>query len=358
MKNIHIILSHTLNILKEKIYTPRTNFASLTTALIKAASVLRRCNTSFSRKNICKRMQCINDIIWHLREANVLTERQKNKLFSNGYYHQVEPLDMQKMRPVMNALEIIQEYEKRCFVVYKRLSTDPQCYPKLRAYVRSFSLNREAYIRHMILHCFKEEYAKYVFDLIFVFWYHFGWATEMMAYENVMRITAEATQIVLMYVEKFPEDAFLLLLYGLVMLCKAVTRNTTCDKLEEIRRTLLRTLCSLNYIVNKTRDGDIYRSLLQSIQRLNPSMEADDYFDKIRKMMHDCLEDIKFRPNRAFNLKCICDRRYCKHYSSLIEEKVPAMYNSYLFICECLKLSNTETHYYSERLLRSLYLEG
>ncbi|XP_071566471.1 uncharacterized protein [Temnothorax nylanderi] len=349
--NVYIIISHILLILKNGICTPRTNFVLLIIVLIKAASVLRRCNKSFTKAEIRERMQCINDILRYLRGTR---EIDKKLLFAIGNH--VEPLDIQKMRPMMNALEIIQEYEKRCFIVYKRLRTDPKCHPKLRSYVRTFSLNREAYIRHMILHCFKEEYAKYVFDLIFVFWYHFGWANEMMAYENVMRITAEATQIVLMYVEKFPEDAFLLLLHGLVILCKAV-RNTACDKLEEIRRILLRTLCSLNYIVNKTRDGDIYSSLLQSIQRLNPSIETDDYFDKIRKMMHDCLKDIKFRPNKAFNLKCICDGRYCKHYSSLIEEKVPAMYNSYLFICECLKISNREMHCYSERLLRSLCLE-
>jgi len=50
------------------------------------------------------------------------------------------------------------------------------------------------------------------------------------------------------------------------------------------------------------------------------------------------------------------DSLYCKHHSLLVEKKTATMYNTYLFIRECIKLSNVEIHRYSNYLLHNLYL--
>ncbi|XP_012057783.1 PREDICTED: uncharacterized protein LOC105620917 [Atta cephalotes] len=137
----------------------------------------------------------------------------------------VEPLDITKAWHGMNALNIIQEYEKRYVVICRQLRVNPRCHPELRNYVQSFSLDREAFIRHMILHCIGEEYTTFMCDLILIFWYYLGWTDEMMAYENIMRITIDVSQIALMYYEMFPKDTFVMLLFAIVHLSRNVAKK-------------------------------------------------------------------------------------------------------------------------------------
>ena len=193
----------------------------------------------------------------------------------------MEPLDITKAWHGMNALNIIQEYEKRYIVIYRQLRVNPRCHPELRNYVQSFSLDREAFIRHMILHCIGEEYTTFMCDLILIFWYYLGWTDEMMAYENIMRITIDVSQIALMYYKMFPRDTFVMLLFAIIHLSRNVTKSLSLDKYKAIRRILLKTLSSMSHMANRTQYRDSYNDLLKYIQEVDPYISRRNYFKMI-----------------------------------------------------------------------------
>jgi len=289
--NIHIILLHIQNIVTRKLYTYRTNFTYLIIILIKKTSLLRKFNAIFSKFALYKLgTKLVNKIIADLLySSNPLPNIDYKAIQGlNSYY--IEPLDIKKTRPRMSAMNIIKEYERRCFFVHRRLRTDPQCHPKLRSFVQSFKLNREAFIRHIMLHCYEKEYIIFANELTFIFWNEFGWIDQMMAYENIIRITADVSQIALMYLDTFPKHTFIMLLYAIVKFSKNVIKNMTSDKHKTICCNLLRTLSSINTVVSETYYGKMYDLWLKRIQNIDPHLEAEIYFNEIHKWMYSIFE--------------------------------------------------------------------
>ncbi|KYN41816.1 hypothetical protein ALC56_03746 [Trachymyrmex septentrionalis] len=288
--NIRIILLHIQSIVTRKLYTYRTNFTHLIIILIKKTSLLRKFNAIFSKFALYKLgIKLVNNIITDLLYSSTPLPNIDHNAIRLSSYH-VEPLDIKKTRPTMNIMNIIEEYERRCLFIHQRLRTDPRCHPKLRSFVQSFKLNREAFIRHIMLHCYEKEYIVLANELTFVFWYKFGWADEMMAYENIIRITADVSQVALMYLDTFPKHTFIMLLYAIVKFSKSVLKNMTGDKHKTICYNLLRTLSSINTIVSETYYGKMYDLWLKRIQNIDPHLEAEIYFDEIHKWMYSIFE--------------------------------------------------------------------
>jgi len=285
---IDVILNHMYHIVVEELFTYRTNFVRLITALLKTSSLLRRCHKIFPKCKVYKKILCINSIVWYLQSYEGLTDEHRDTIYLSG----VEPLEMNKLRPV-NMLKMIQEYEKRCFVVYQQLHWDPRCPPKLRNYVQSFKLDREAFIRHMILHSCEDEYV--LFGQRFMsFFYHFDWADNMIAYENIMRISAETLQIVLMYVAKFSGNTFTAILLAMVEFTKKVERIVKPSNRKEVRRFLLKILFSMIHIINRTSYSSAYRLMVYYVQQEDLSLPADEYFHKIEELINVFKYDNKY----------------------------------------------------------------
>ncbi|XP_018302740.1 uncharacterized protein [Mycetomoellerius zeteki] len=302
--NMRTILLHIHNIVEKKIYTHRTNFTHLIVILITKASLLRKFNSIFSKFVIYKLgVKLVNNIITDLLYFPNAPLNVDYKTIRLSSCH-LEPLDIKKTQPMMNTLKIIQEYERRCLFVHRRLRTDPRCHPKLRSYVQSFKLDREAFIRHMMLHCFEKEYIVVANEMTFIYWYEFGWTDEMMAYENIMRITADASQVALMYLDTFPKHTFIMLLYAIVKFARSVTRNMTSDNHKTICYNLLRTLSSINTIVSKTYYGKMYDLWLKRIQNIDPQLKAEIYFSEIHKWMYNIFE-YDFETMPLAHKKCV-----------------------------------------------------
>ncbi|KYN00242.1 hypothetical protein ALC62_08988 [Cyphomyrmex costatus] len=274
------ILSHTRSILQKTLCTKKTKFIVLILILIQKASLLRKFDSTFSKFQICRWIEIINEIVECISKKCFNLYKNFDQNFHQDEYR-VEPLDMKNGWPKMSALDIIWEYEKRYRVIYQQLCVNPRCHPTLRSYLQSFKLDREAFIRHMILHCVEMEYVKYMSDLTFKFWYYLGWTDEMMAYENIMRITVDVSQIVLMYFETFPKDTFVLLLFEIVQFCKNVTKRMPHDKYEVIRQILLRNLTSIKHMANRTHYRDIYNILLERIKAVDPYLNRQQYFQAV-----------------------------------------------------------------------------
>lgn len=272
---IIIILLHTYSIVKRRLFTYRTDFIRLTIALLKMTSVLRRGSKTFSKVMAHDRENIINSILWILHMINALPIEWCYVIHS----YVIEPLEMKNLFPnIIDTLKIIQEYEKRCFIMHRRLRTDPRCHFKLRNYVQSFKLDRQAFIRHMMLYCFKMENEIYGVSLSLNFFHHLGWANERIAYENIMHINAEALQIALIYIESFSKNTFIMLLHSIVDFSKRI-ESFIPDNQEEVRRILLKTLSSIKYVVDETRYKLIYDFLLKHICDEDLSYLTDKYYE-------------------------------------------------------------------------------
>ncbi|XP_018338607.1 PREDICTED: uncharacterized protein LOC108746374 [Trachymyrmex septentrionalis] len=263
----------------------------------------------------------------------------------------IEPLEMKNLFPsAMNIIEIIQEYEKRCFVMHQRLRTDRRCHPKLRNYVESFNLDRQSFIRHIILYCFKIENEMYGLALTLIFFRDFGWANEMIAYENIMQISAEALQIALMNIESFSKNTFVMLLHSIISFSNKIENFMPDNNQKEVRRILLKTLSSTKDVVGEKRYKLMYNFLLKYVYHGNPSYLTGKYNETsewIYALIHG------YVPCTISLIDCTCDEcLYCKR-QNFFKNNIATMYNAYLFICECIKIS-TECHDYYEQLLRNL----
>lgn len=351
------ILLHIQNIVARKLFTYRTNFTHLIIILIKKTSLLRKFNAIFSKFILYKLgIKLINNIINDLLYTNLSLPNIDYKTIRLNSYH-VEPLDIKKTQPTMNTMDIIQEYERRCLFMHQRLRTDPRVNPKLRSFVQSFKLNREAFIRHIMLHCYEKEYIILANELTFMFWNKFGWVDEMMAYENIIRITADVSQVALMYLDTFPKHTFIMLLYAIVKFSKNVIKNMTSDKHKTICYNLLRTLSSINTVVSETYYGKMYDLWLKRIHNIDSHLEAEIYFDEIHKWMYSIFE-YKFETMPLVHKKCNCNENfYCKYHALLIKKEITTKYNAYIFVCECIKLHSNTNIQYAERLLQNLCLE-
>ncbi|KYN41815.1 hypothetical protein ALC56_03745 [Trachymyrmex septentrionalis] len=274
------VLSHILSIVQKMLFTKNTKCLVLIIILLRKASLLRRLDINFSKFQIARWIKLIDNIVDYISKKCSNLYKNSNKNFHQDQFR-VEPLDITKAWRQMNALNIIREYEKRYIVVYRQLRVDSRCHPELRKYVQSFSLDREVFIRHMILHCIGEEYATFMCDLIVKFWYYLGWTDEMMAYENIMRITIDVSQIALTYMEMFPKDTFIMLLFAIVHLSRNIAKNLPLDKYKAIRRILLKTFSSMSHMANRTQYRDSYNDLLKYIQEVDPYMSRQNYFKTI-----------------------------------------------------------------------------
>ncbi|KAL0113824.1 hypothetical protein PUN28_011275 [Cardiocondyla obscurior] len=356
--SLHNMLLHITYFLEEKHCSLKTNFLALIPALTKTASLMRRCNRGFSKFTLHVRIQLISDIISQLYAMRMLSVDQISTLSTHGLWDRVEPLDMKMLLPMMTTFDILQIYAKRCFITHQRLRTNPRCHPKLRNYVQSFHLDQEAFIRYIMLHCFDRECADHARDLTFICWYNFGWINHMMAYENTMRIIVDVAEIILKYSNAFPRHTFIILLFALVRFCNYVKQKLIPEySFDTIRNIMLDTMSSMKHMVSRTHYAEFYVTLLQEVHAVSPQLRGKKYFRRIWHLI-DMYTDIyssEATPTPILKTDCTCaESSYCKFYAFVIDEKITANYQTYLFIRECI--NHARTHNYSERLLRALCL--
>lgn len=289
--NFLCVLMHIYDIVMERVCTPKMDYPLLIIALTKKMSLIRRCEPTCLRS-------IIHDLINHITRIlnalfyipNILTVNQQREVI-DAIDDCVEPIDRARLSPLWHILngsilDIIQDYERRCFIIHRRLRTDPRCEPKLREHVQSFRLDRESFLRHMILHATEKEYEIFALELTTIFWCNFGWTDEMEAYENVLRITGEAAHLALIFDNTFPNDTFVSLIRALVNFCDvfAHINHNTNDQQVAIRRILLKTLHSLKDTTDRTCLGQMYGFLLARIKDIlikNSYSYIDRYFHEV-----------------------------------------------------------------------------
>ncbi|XP_029675815.1 uncharacterized protein LOC115243176 isoform X2 [Formica exsecta] len=369
--NFLCILMHMYDIVEKRVCIPKVDYPLLIIALTKKMSLIRKSEPTCLRSTI-------HDLIGHITRIlnalfytpNILTVNQQREVI-DAIDDCVEPIDRARLSPLWHilngsVLDIIQDYERRCFFLHRRLRTDPRCEPKLREYAQSFRLDRESFLRHMILHATEKEYEIFAVELTTIFWCNFGWTDEMEAYENMLRITGEAAQLALAFYKTFPNDTFVSLIRILVNFCDVfahINRNTN-DQQVAIRRILLKTLRSLKDSTNRTYLGQMYGLLLARIEDTliknsysyikHYFHEVDDWIDVYLVQCEGLMTPIQESENSndsgsSNDEASLKDTQVLQEARKLTSKEID-MFNSYRFVCECIKISNRGTHRCVERI--------
>lgn len=273
-------------VLKKKICTQKTNYVMLIVQLTKKMSMIRKCTSRYLRNTVNNLLDRGTMILNLLFTTSDLTLNSRNEIVKINNF--VEPIDQILLAPLFQTMrhgtvqDVIQNYERRC-LTHQLLHANPQLDSEMRD-VCSIQLDREALLRHMILHATEEEYKNFAIEMTMVSWAYFGWANELIAYKNVLHITTEAMQLALVFTDTFPKDAFISLLRALVQYCNTLSylKHRRKDR-EEICNILSKTLFSLKSIVHETQHGKIYDNLLECINSMHDEshFEAADYFHNI-----------------------------------------------------------------------------
>ncbi|KAL6254384.1 hypothetical protein P5V15_014433 [Pogonomyrmex californicus] len=351
--NLISVLTHIHSILKKGICTQKTDYALLIINLTKKMSYVRVCHPlklkSIVNNVLAHGMVILNDL---LAMPNLLSPDKKHEILN--MIRIVEPIDRVRLAPLSlmfnygNVVDVIQNYEKRCFSMYKELRMNSQYSDKIRDYVHSFQIDQDALIRHMLLHATEEEYKNFAIEMTTAFWSYFGWDNELVAYDNVLTITAEAMQLALKFTEVFSKDTFVSLLRAMVHYCNMLTRIESMYINEPfIRLNLLKILYSLNDIIIETQhDKVVYNYLLTYMYNIVYT-DSENYFCKFNELIemylvrHDESTPLEFENSILHKMIPESENWPCFTYN---QDQRNNMLKAYKFVCMCINETIFEDH--------------
>lgn len=343
--NLLSVLIHMYSVLKKNAKR-KTNHVLLITELINKMSVIRKCNPTHLRSTVNNLLDRGTMILNFLFASLDLTVNSQSEIISkvNNF---VEPIDQIFLAPKLQTIlrgtvqDVIQSYERRCLATYQLL-----CANSVQGDY-NFQLDKRALLRHMMLHATEEEYKNFAIELTIVSWSYFCWANELEAYENVLRITAEAMQLALMFTDTFSKDTFVSLLRALVHYCNTLLRlkhQNMCKHQEAIFSILSKTLSSLKSTVDETRYGKMYENLLEQIDNMsvNSNSEIRNYIRRISELIEEYFVPEEIENEKSNTLECE------ESHSAPTTSEIVDMYKAYQFVCKCIDDSS-----YGKKMLRS-----
>jgi len=219
-----------------------------------------------------------------MHDESILNKEQEREI-ANAVNELVEPIDQINLKyPIyfnQNVMEIMQDYERRCFIIHKRLCIDTSNAYRYKL-ITDIKLDRRALIRHMILHTVDDEYYCLMNNMILLHWFYFGWTSEKNAFENIISISIEALRLTMIYKNIFPKDKFLGLLITIVNFCKSIA--TSLKDTGYVLNVLLSNLASLRDILDYMSYSKTFELILWRIQ--------DNLTQVIYKDVNKCFTNI------------------------------------------------------------------
>jgi len=225
-----------------------------------------------------------------MHDKCILSEKQEREI-ANAVNGLVEPIDQINLKhPIcfnQNVMEIMQDYERRCFVIHKRLCIDTSNAYRYKL-ITDIKLDRRALIRHMILHTVNDEYHCLMNNTILLYWFYFGWTSEKNAFENIMSISTEALRLTMIYKNIFPREKFLGLLIIIVSFCKSIA--ISLKDTGYVVNILFSNLASLRDILDYVSYGKTFELMLL---RIEANLTQIIYKD-VNKCFTNIAESIKY----------------------------------------------------------------
>lgn len=276
----------------------KINYILLIVVLTKNMSLIRRKNESPDEMMTIV-YKILSNFPKYVETCNIIRKWKKLSEYDYTIGNWLEPIDWARMLSVINtssfnALYMIQNYETRCFPIHQKLRIDARWKMQTnqtwhQRFTPCVRINRESFIRHMMLHATVSEFQSFMYALTTLH-YHLGWNSNLEAYENIVRIATEALQLTMVYFAMFPYNAFWALLYSLIKFCKRcaqqlphIDHELSC---EAICRILLEALLSLKLLMYNTKYSKSYNSFFILVDAMfaNKAYEnVTSYFNKIIK---------------------------------------------------------------------------
>lgn len=337
--NLTSILLCIRNMLKEAPNSQETNYSLLVITLLKKASFIRRCTINLSATTADELISSIKTVLF---EIPVLDEHQKQEVI-DAVDTSVEPIDLATQAFMTSSLKgvigIIEDYERRCFVIHTQLRTSARGIAGRRELACSIKLDRRALIRHMILQASKNEYTPFMYEMAVINWFYFGWSSERNGFENLMAITTEALKLIVVYNDVFPKDKFVHLMMGLVNFSKLIALHTNDQK----------------YTV------DVLLMNLSALRDVHAFMPSNEQFGFILTRIQDNLAQLACEED-CFKVIAGWIMSYIYNFHNLTDpiKDVPVgpdiqnLFITYSFVSACIKISCVQTDSYVDKVLNSI----
>ncbi|XP_034193492.2 uncharacterized protein LOC117610343 [Osmia lignaria lignaria] len=320
--------------------TKDTNVKDLIIALAGKMSFLRK-NTSIPRYVASEIFVQITRILEYFLEIKnnqmpVSTKRQ----IIDKIECVIEPIDKLYFSPLwylrkkgVSIIDIIEDYERRCFVVLNRLKEDPQTSERLRRYFSDLSLEREDFLRHLITRSTEGEYQRLGTELTIVYWFAFGWNNEIEAYDHFLRLTVEACSLALEYPSIGGNDLFPFLLKSFIRFCRMFILLEEFEDKEHVYKSVIKNINQLNESIKHSPYANLFENYFTHLY----NHTGNDYLQHLQDILNFCYS---FSDQcLEYNHKCNQETRNIPHST-----KVSHFHVTYEVISTCLKVPAKEAY--------------
>ncbi|KOC62121.1 hypothetical protein WH47_05213 [Habropoda laboriosa] len=312
-----------------------TNIKELIIALAKRMSSLRK-NTSISKYISSEIFSQITRILQYFLEIKNFSASTKKEII-NGIEFIIEPIDKLHlaslwylMQKGVSVIDIIEDYERRCFVVLNRLKEDPKTSEKLRHYLSDLSLLREDFLRHLIIRSTEEEYQKLGSELTIIYWFVIGWNDEIDACNNFLRLTIEACCLSLEYPSIGGTDLFAFLLKSFTRFCRMFVLLEGIENYDNIYQSLIK---NINQLEGSIKHSPYEHLFTSCFTHLNSHTEDDSVH-----LLQNILNIFHHFSDQCLKFNNEYSEETCKIPHST---KVSNFYITYEVISACMKVPAT-----------------
>lgn len=251
-------------------YTLKTSMMELCLVVGRKISNWRKCEPTKLRRDVNELMSKLLFVLKKCtQKSDSMTVQQKRQVLDTIISH-IEPLDKAAFSPLLymvqsNILTVIDDYTRRCYSMRKKYKQARRGVTDVYMFIDNIQLEKQDFVRHMILHATEIEYCEYCLNMTINYWFFFGWLNEIDAYDNVIRITMEAMCIALEHSDNLPYDSFLTLLKHCVRFTEMfIWKNTRLNHV--VMQTLLKNMSLVTASIKCRKQLRAYEELLTEIK--------------------------------------------------------------------------------------------
>ncbi|XP_053977601.1 uncharacterized protein LOC128875762 [Hylaeus volcanicus] len=333
--NVRVINSVLNNIRKLQVScTKDTNVKNLIIVLAKKMCFLRKSANilKFVSSEIFNLITSILEYFLETKSYRISACTKKQIMYDIESF--IEPIDKLHFASLwyltekgVSIIDIVTDYERRCFTVLNRLKEDPKSSERLRNYLSDLNLLREDFLRHMIIRTTDVEYQILASEFTIIYWFAFGCNNEIEAFNDFLRITIEACCLSLEHPSIGSNDLFAYIFKSFMRFC------TTFVSLEGMKEEKI-----------------VCQSLINNFNQLSGSIKHSPYahlFITYNNMQHksEHLQNV-LNILYAFCDECVKLNYECSRNTQRIPRspKISNFYKTYEVISTCMKVPATEAY--------------
>lgn len=254
-------------------FNPKSGVVELCLVMARKISNWRKCEPSKKRGDVNELLSILLHVLRKcVRKPSLMTIAQKRHVLDTVLPH-IEPLDKAAFSPLLylvqkNVLSIVEDYARRCYAVRRKHKLMRRDIKEIYNFVDNVRLQKEDFVRHMMLHAIEIEYQENCLDLITKYWFFFGWLDEIDAFDNVTRITMEAVRVGLEYPGNVPFDNFRELLKNCMQLSDMLSLQKMQGQADKMMYILLKNMSLVLESTQCIPQWETYGTLIKKLEEM------------------------------------------------------------------------------------------